>query len=85
MDRNLGELGRTILIHGLYRRTWEVASYHMNTLSSWVPSAQAPNLGSSQSGTVDPRTDYLESRVSQNGETVLVIVSMFFIGRQTAR
>jgi len=39
VNNNLGELGRTILIHGLYRRTWEVASYHANTLSKWIPSA----------------------------------------------
>ncbi|KAH8589872.1 fungal-specific transcription factor domain-containing protein [Bisporella sp. PMI_857] len=53
VDRNLGELGRTILIHGLYRRTWEVASYHMNTISSWVPSAPGTRP-SSPSGTVEP-------------------------------
>ncbi|KAH8679106.1 hypothetical protein BGZ60DRAFT_257070 [Tricladium varicosporioides] len=53
VDRNLGELARTILIHGLYRRTWEVANYHMNTLSSWVPSAPGtrPN---SRAGTEEP-------------------------------
>jgi hypothetical protein len=39
VDSNIGELGRVLLIHGLYRRTWEVASYHRDSLSNWIPSA----------------------------------------------
>jgi hypothetical protein len=39
VDSNTGELGRVLLIYGLYRRTWEVASYHRDSLSNWIPSA----------------------------------------------
>ena len=36
---NLGELSRILLIHGMYRRVWEVARYHSDSLSDWVPTA----------------------------------------------
>ncbi|KAL5326159.1 hypothetical protein ACEPPN_007297 [Leptodophora sp. 'Broadleaf-Isolate-01'] len=39
IDSNIGEFGRILLIHGLYHRTWEVARYHKDTLSNWIPSA----------------------------------------------
>ncbi|KAH8822063.1 hypothetical protein F5884DRAFT_851259 [Xylogone sp. PMI_703] len=35
---NLGELSRILLIHGMYRRVWEVSRYHSDRLSDWVPS-----------------------------------------------
>lgn len=35
---DIGEFGRILLIHGLYHRTWEVARYHRDTLSNWIPS-----------------------------------------------
>jgi hypothetical protein len=40
IDPGIGEFGRILLIHGLYRRTWEVAKYHKYSLSNWTPSAQ---------------------------------------------
>ncbi|KAH8798621.1 hypothetical protein F5884DRAFT_138828 [Xylogone sp. PMI_703] len=51
VDKRIGELGRILLIHGLYRRTWEVATYHKGILSNWTPSApgsrcQSPSTGS---------------------------------------
>lgn len=38
VDSNIGEFGRILIIHGLYHRTWEVARYHRDTLSNWIPS-----------------------------------------------
>ncbi|RFU34835.1 hypothetical protein B7463_g1431, partial [Scytalidium lignicola] len=35
---NLGELSRILLIHGMYRRVWEVTRYHSDRLSDWAPS-----------------------------------------------
>ena len=40
INPSIGEFGRILLIHGLYRRTWEVAKYHKHNLSNWTPSAQ---------------------------------------------
>jgi len=57
VDSNLGDFGRTVLIHGLYRRTWEVASYHANTLSSWTPSA--PGTGSNCRSDSEEPEDWL--------------------------
>lgn len=34
---NLGEFSRILLIHGMYRRVWEVARYHNDSLSDWLP------------------------------------------------
>jgi hypothetical protein len=36
---NLGELGRILLIHGMYRRVWEVTRYHSDRLSDWFPTS----------------------------------------------
>lgn len=36
---NLGELSRILLIHGMYRRVWELARYNSDNLSDWVPTA----------------------------------------------
>lgn len=38
IDPSVGEFGIILLIHGLYHRTWEVARYHTDKLSNWIPS-----------------------------------------------
>lgn len=40
MPSTLGEFSRIILIHGIFRRTWEVESYVSQPLSQWEPTAQ---------------------------------------------
>lgn len=37
---DLGEFSRIILIHGLFRRHWEVEAYFGQALSKWEPTAQ---------------------------------------------
>lgn len=41
-----GEFSRILLIHALYQRTWEVASYFINPLSSWAPTAKKQSVDS---------------------------------------
>lgn len=36
---NVGELGRILIIHAIYHRTWDVFNYHREKLSSWTPTA----------------------------------------------
>ncbi|KFX91706.1 hypothetical protein O988_07614, partial [Pseudogymnoascus sp. VKM F-3808] len=49
---NLGELSRILLIHGMYRRVWEVARYQSDILSDWVPTA----LSESHHGVTSEKT-----------------------------
>lgn len=37
---NIGELGRILIIHAIYHRTWDVFNYHREKLSSWTPTAK---------------------------------------------
>lgn len=37
---NISEVGRVLLIHGIYQRTWDVKKYHEDSLSNWRPTAK---------------------------------------------
>ncbi|KAG4437325.1 hypothetical protein IFR05_007177 [Cadophora sp. M221] len=57
IDSNIGEFGRILLIHGLYHRTWEVARYHKDALSNWIPSA--PGTRAPSPSVSDATTEWL--------------------------
>ncbi|KAL9622911.1 MAG: hypothetical protein Q9160_002837 [Pyrenula sp. 1 TL-2023] len=40
LSPTLGEFSRILLIHGIFRRTWEVEAYVSQPLSQWEPTAQ---------------------------------------------
>lgn len=41
---NVGDLGRILIIHAIYHRTWDVSNYHREKLSSWVPTAKIQSI-----------------------------------------
>ncbi|KAL2066667.1 hypothetical protein VTL71DRAFT_2739 [Oculimacula yallundae] len=53
----ISEFGRILLIHGLYHRTWEVARYHKDTLSNWIPSV--PGTRAPSPSAADPVIEWL--------------------------
>ncbi|CZT48940.1 uncharacterized protein RSE6_09711 [Rhynchosporium secalis] len=57
VDPDVSEFGKIMLIHGLYHRTWEVARYHKDTLSNWIPSV--PGTRAASPTTQDPITEWL--------------------------
>lgn len=60
---NLGELSRILLIHGMYRRVWEVARYQSDILSDWVPTALSESHhGVASEKTTMPLTSSVVSR-----------------------
>jgi hypothetical protein len=60
---NLGELSRVILIHGMYRRVWEVGRYHNVSLSDWVPTALSePPYRAMSENTITPPSKPVVSR-----------------------
>ncbi|OBT88451.1 hypothetical protein VE02_03272 [Pseudogymnoascus sp. 03VT05] len=60
---NLGELSRILLIHGMYRRVWEVARYQSDILSDWVPTALSESHhGVTSEKTTTPLTSSVVSR-----------------------
>ncbi|KAA8568354.1 hypothetical protein EYC84_007390 [Monilinia fructicola] len=44
LQSSMGEFSRILLIHGLFRRTWEVESYLKQPLTQWTPTAQQQTL-----------------------------------------
>ncbi|KAB8297286.1 hypothetical protein EYC80_002643 [Monilinia laxa] len=44
LQSSMGEFSRILLIHGLFRRTWEVESYLKQPLTQWTPTAQKQTL-----------------------------------------
>lgn len=40
LQSSTGEFSRILLIHGLFRRTWEVETYLLQTLITWTPTAE---------------------------------------------
>jgi hypothetical protein len=48
---HVGELGRILIIHALYQRTWDVSNYHRSILSTWNPTAKIESVASVASRT----------------------------------
>ncbi|QSZ34784.1 hypothetical protein DSL72_007642 [Monilinia vaccinii-corymbosi] len=44
LQSSMGEFSRILLIHGLFRRTWEVETYLKQPLTHWTPTAEKQNL-----------------------------------------
>ncbi|ESZ93522.1 hypothetical protein SBOR_6103 [Sclerotinia borealis F-4128] len=44
IQSSMGEFSRILLIHGLFRRTWEVENYLKQPLTQWTPTAEKQNL-----------------------------------------
>lgn len=60
---NLGELSRILLIHGMYRRVWEVTRCRGDHLSDWVPTALSePRYGITSGKAIAPPSIPVVSR-----------------------
>ncbi|KAI9646092.1 hypothetical protein NHQ30_005532 [Ciborinia camelliae] len=44
LQSSTGEFSRILLIHGLFRRTWDVETYLHQPLTQWIPTAEKQNL-----------------------------------------
>ncbi|KAL3419399.1 hypothetical protein PVAG01_09620 [Phlyctema vagabunda] len=49
LQPSMGEFSRILLIHAIFRRTWEVEDYHQQPLSYWNPTAERQSIKSLES------------------------------------